>query len=323
MDIKDRNNPFYVLLYFLESLNSSLEKAEPVSHNAYKNYILSHFTINNIFAKTDLFKYIKKDMKPPFKRSSMNFLRKQNDLFKQKDIIKFIYDFDLLQMSKMIDSIFVRLIRFLVERRGTINLLDVGTGSTCGLYNESFKFLFNDGKVDTRGINFYGVDDSCEPHGSFFESSIYKKCNILFFNEVVKFDLITGHHVLEHCYNWDDVIKHVCYLLKDEGYLYLSFPKFGGFYDSAYRLMAPSDHCSFFDLENLIRLSDDIGLQHCLTDIYVDPRNRFSWISKLYPELINEETADYFYELCVKIDSKLLLGFHEYGHYVVFQKISK
>ncbi len=291
------NNPFYILLKYLLSLNEQLRDVIPVSCDDYKNYFKKRCFIYNF----------------PFE---INF----KSVNKREDRIKFINEFDHAYLGKMIRSVFIQLIHFLVQQRGSINLLDFGSGQTCGMYGENGRFLFEEGNVNISGINFFGIDEIHKPSGAIFEKTKYLKCNILSFYSEEKFDLITGHHVLEHCFNWDDIISHVSTLLKQDGYLYLSFPRFGGFYDTAYRLMSPLDHRANFDMGMLKSFSASVGLEMCLSDIYVDPNNRFDWICNLYPELVNKEMAICFYDLCVNIDLKLLLGYHHYGHYVIFRK---
>ncbi|OHE55829.1 MAG: hypothetical protein A2Z47_11850 [Thermodesulfovibrio sp. RBG_19FT_COMBO_42_12] len=291
------SNAFYILLKYLASLNKQLKDIAPVSCDDYVDYFRERYFINNF----------------PFEITSDPVNEKEN-------IIEFINKFDYAYLDKMICSVFISLIRFLVNLEGNINLLDFGSGQTCGMYGENGRFLFKEGNVNIDAVKFFAIDDIHEPHDSIFRSSTYLKCNILSFHTEKKFDIITGHHVLEHCHNWEDVVRHVSKLLKHGGYLYLSFPRFGGFYDTVYRLMSPLDHCANFDLNVLKSFSESIGLEMCLSDIYVDPNNRFDWIYSLHPKLTNKKIAAHFYDLCVNIDSKLLLGYHDYGHYVVFRK---
>ena len=292
------SNPFYVLLRHLVDLDAQLKNAAPLSCSDYRNYFKERCFINGL----------------PFEITPVTVEDK-------KDITEFIAAFDHAYLGKMIQHVFIALIKYLSDSRGQINLLDFGTGSTCGMFGEGGRFLFENGKVNINSINFFGIDDLHKPQGAIFKKSTYRQCNILSFNPDERFDLITGHHVLEHCYNWEDVITHVSRLLKQGGYLYLSFPRFGGFYDTAYRLMSISDHCANFDVDKLAHFSKTVGLELCLSDVYVDPNGGFNWISNLYPDLVNRETADCFYNLCLRIDSKLPLGYHHYGHYVVFRKV--
>lgn len=297
----NRNNfssAFYILLKYLVSLNKQLKDVAPVSCDDYVNYFRERCFINNL----------------PFE---ITF----DPVNEEENIIEFINKFDHAYLGKMIWSVFISLIRFLVNQEGNINLLDFGSGQTCGMYGENGRFLFKEGNVNIDAVNFFAIDDIHEPHGAIFRSATYLKCNILSFPTEKRFDLITGHHVLEHCHNWEEVIRHVSKLLKHGGYLYLSFPRFGGFYDTVYRLMSPLDHCADFDLNMLKTFSESIGMEMCLSDIYVDPNSRFDWICNLYPDLMNKRMAVCFYDLCVSIDSKLLLGYHHYGYYVVFRKI--
>jgi SAM-dependent methyltransferase len=192
---------------------------------------------------------------------------------------------------------------------------------TCGMYGENGRFLFTGKNVDIDAVSFWGIDDMHEPSGSIFKRSEYRRCNILSFEPGEQFDLITGHHVLEHCHDWRSVIAYVSRLLKREGYLYLSFPRFGGFYDTVYRLMSPHDHRSDFDLNTLKNACRETGLEMCLSDIYVDPNGKFDWMCNIYPEFVNKEISDCFYNLCIAIDAKLPLGYHHYGYYVVFRKM--
>lgn len=298
---ENRNNfskPCYVLLRHLLDLDAQLKNAVPLSCSDYRNYFKERCVINGL----------------PFEITSVAVEDKEN-------ITEFITAFDRAYAGKMIQHVFIALIKYLSDSRGQINLLDFGTGPTCGMFGEVGRFLFENGKVNIDGINFFGIDEVHKPRGAIFKKSTYRKCNILSFTPDEQFDLITGHHVLEHCNNWEDVITHLSKLLKQGGYLYLSFPRFGGFYDTTYRLMSPFDHCANFDIEMLRLFSEAKGLELCLADTYVDPNGRFAWISNLYPELVNSEIADCYYDLCVEIDSKLLLGYHHYGHYVVFRKL--
>jgi len=307
------HNPFYMLLAYLLSLSKQAQQSDPISCHTYEMYLKSH-----CFTKNFPFEIAFERL--PVDCTSEEGKHEMQKPFHEKSIIKFINAFDHAYLSKMVQGVFISLIRFLTNQRGTINLLDFGSGETCGMYGENGRFLFDTAGVNIGAIHFACIDDLHKPSGSIFERSTYKKCNILSFHPQEKFDLITGHHVLEHCYNWEDVIVHVSNLLKKNGYLYASFPRFGGFYDTAYRSFSPHDHRANFDIDMLQSFSERSGLELCFSDIYVDPNNRFNWICNLYPDLVNKETADCFYDLCVHIDSKLLLGYHHYGHYVVFRK---
>jgi len=291
------HNPFYLLLNFLLTLHEELECANAISCDDYEHY----------FQERCFSKHVPFDVPFP-------------SVIKEEDIKRFIKAFDHAYLGRMVQGVFISLIKFLADERKTIRLLDFGSGKTCGMYGENGRFLFETGNVNISDIHFFGIDDLHRPSGSIFERSSYKKCNILSFHPEVKFDLITGHHVLEHCRNWEDVITHVSDLLNQDGYLYMSFPRFGGFYDTAYRLMSPHDHCANFDIDMLKSFSERIGLEMCFSDIYVDPNSRFDWACSLYPDIVDKEIADCFYDLCVHIDSKVLLGYHHYGHYVVFRK---
>jgi SAM-dependent methyltransferase len=290
-------NPFFTLMTYLLSLEDQLKFVLPISNADYEKYFRQHCIAADF----------------PFAIATRPVCEEGN-------IVEFINRFDLAHLTKMIDSVFVSLIRFLVQQRGTINLLDFGTGQTCGMYGENGRFLFEQGRVDIDNIYFFGIDDLHEPQGSIFKKSAYLKCNILSFRTDKRFDLITGHHVLEHCYNWEEVLVHIVGLLKKDGYLYLSFPRLGGFYDTAYRLMSPADHCASFDIPALKVYLGGLGVDMCLSDIYVDPNNRFDWICNIYPGIVSKELADSFYDLCVILSSKLPLGWHHYGHYVVCRK---
>jgi hypothetical protein len=85
--------------------------------------------------------------------------------------------------------------------------------------------------------------------------------------------------------------------------------------------MSLLDHCADFDLHKLKSAAERAGMEMCLFDIYVDPNGKFDWIHNIYPELVNKEMFDCFYDLCIKVDSKLFLGYHHYGHYVFFKII--
>jgi SAM-dependent methyltransferase len=292
------SNTFYILLKFVTSLNAQLKDVAHVSCDAYVHYFKERCVANQF------------PFEIPF-----------GPVGKRENIIEFMNEFDYAYLDKMIRGVFISLIRFLISERGRIDLLDFGTGATCGMYGENGRFLFEQGKVSPEAVHFVGIDDLHDPQGSIFEKAAYHRCNILSFATDRKFDLITGHHVLEHCCNWDEVMAHVSKLLKQKGYFYLSFPRFGGFYDSVYRLMSPFDHCATFDIDMLKNFAKSSGLEMCFSDVYVDPNNRFDWICALYPDLAHKEIADCFYHLCVQIDAKLLLGCHHYGHYVVFRKI--
>lgn len=293
------SNPFFVLLSYLVSLEERLRDVAPVSCDGYENYFRKRCTVREF------------PFEIPF-----------GPVERTGDIMQFISRFDHAYLSRMVQSVFIGLIAFLVRSRGRINLLDFGAGQTCGMYGEGGRFLFTEGKVDTDAVSFWAIDDLHEPKGSVFRKSRYRQCNILSFDPREKFDLITGHHVLEHCHDWSAVVGHVAGLLKKDGYLYLSFPRFGGFYDTVYRLMSPLDHCADFDLHALEAVAGRAGLEPCLTDVYVDPNGKFDWICSFYPELVDKQIADCFYDLCVSIDAKLLLGYHHYGYYVVFRKVS-
>jgi len=289
-------NPFYNLLNFLVAIHENIDDIEPVSCHQYQDYLQGGFF------------------------NEMPFPITLPEVEEEEDIISFINAFDRAYLHKMIHGVFVGLIGYLVQQKDNISLLDFGTGASCGLYGgPSGLALF--GSLDTRQLHFVGIDNVHKPGGSVFNNATYIKSDILSFTSERKFDLITGHHVLEHCYNWEAVMTHLHLLLKKGGYAYLSFPRFGGFYDTVYRLMAPLDHCASFNLDTLQKHGENIGLKLCLADVYTDPNFRFNWMCNLQPELIDQEIADCFYDLCVKIDAKKLLGLHLYGNYVIFQKI--
>jgi hypothetical protein len=84
--------------------------------------------------------------------------------------------------------------------------------------------------------------------------------------------------------------------------------------------MSPFDHCATFDVERLEDCAKNGGLELCYSDTYVDPNNRFDWICAFYPDLVQKKMADCFYDLCVQVDARLLLGWHHYGHYTIFRK---
>ncbi len=296
---KSFNNPFYMLLKYLVTFNEQIDDIEPVACSDYRNYFVKQYQVNNF----------------PFK-----IISKSVD--DREDIIQFISEFDHVYLAKMVQSVFIGLIEYLSRQRDSINLLDFGSGQTCGMYGENGRFLFTAGNVNINAVSFWAIDDLYEPTGSIFKNATYRKCNIVSFEPHAKYDLITGHHVLEHCYDWNTVVGHISGLLKKDGYLYVSLPRFGGFYDTAYRLMSPFDHCADFDLPKLKSTAERAGLEMCLSDIYVDPNSKFDWICSFYPELVNKEITDCFYDLCVSVDSKLLLGYHHYGYYIIFRKAS-
>ena len=291
------SNPFYLLLNFLLTLHKELACKNTISWDDYKQYFKERFFSNNF------------PFHVPFPSVPGH-----------KDIKQFINAFDHAYLGRMVHGVFIALIKVLSDERKSMHLLDFGTGKTCGMYGKNGRFLFETGDVNIGAISFFGIDDLHKPRGSIFEHSTYKKSNILSFHPEVKFDLITGHHVLEHCYNWEEVLAHVSHLLKQDGYLYMSFPRFGGFYDTVYRLMSPLDHRAHFDIALLKSFSERVGLELCFSDNYVDPNSRFEWICALYPDLVDKKTADCFYDLCVDIDSKVFLSLHHYGYYVVFRK---
>lgn len=291
-------NTFYILLKFVTSLNAQLKDVAYVSCDSYADYFKKRCVVRRF----------------PFEIPFGSVTERNN-------VMEFINEFDHAYLDKMIRSVFVSLVRFLISEKGEVDLLDFGTGPTCGMYGENGRFLFEQGGVNPKAVHFVGIDDLHKPQGSIFEKATYHRCNMLSLDTDKKFDLITGHHVLEHCSNWNEVIVHVSKLLKRSGYFYVTFPRFGGFYDSVYRLMSPYDHSATFDIDTLNLSAQGSGLEMCFSDIYVDPNNRFDWLCALNPGLIHKDMADCFYNLCVQIDAKLLLGFHHYGHYVVFQKI--
>lgn len=291
------HSPFYILLKYLVSMNKELTNGHFISCHEYEKYFRDRCFINEF----------------PFKVESPS-------IADNEDIIQFIDEFDHASLSKMINGVFVALIRFLVNQKGRLKILDIGTGKTCGMYGESGRFLFECGDVNIDGINFYGIDELQMPGGAIFKNSAYFKCNVLDFHPQQTFNLITGHHVIEHCVQWEDVVRHIARLLDNDGYLYLSFPRFGGFYDTVYRIMSPFDHCANFELDRLKMVSEEEGLEMCLSDIYVDPNGRFDWMCNIFPELVDRKMSLCFYDLCVRIDAKLLLGYHLYGHYAVFRK---
>ncbi|MDQ7787761.1 MAG: methyltransferase domain-containing protein [Thermodesulfovibrionales bacterium] len=293
------HNPFFILIRYLTDLDEQIAGVAPVSCAEYENYFRKNFLPGNFPLAID-----------------------PVSVKKQEDIIQFIDSYDRAHLWKMVSHVFIGLIGFLVSRRGKISLLDFGSGHTCGMYGENGRFLFTGKHVDTDAVTFWAIDELHEPSGAIFQKANYLKSNILSFNPGEKFDLITGHHVLEHCCDWQDVIEHVAGLLKEDGYLYLSFPRFGGFYDSVYRLISPHDHCADFSLETLKSTAGKNGLKECLVDVYVDPNGKFDWIPSIYPGLVSKQMSDCFYDLCIAIDSKLLIGYHHYGYYVVFRKTS-
>ena len=289
-------NPFYNLLNFLITMYENMESINPVSCLGYQEYLQAN-------GKNEL----------PFEIELLQIPQ-------EEDIIQFINNFDQAYIRKMIHTVFIGLIRHLTQQKKTISLLDFGTGASCGLYGHDYgEDLFEN--IDKNRVQFVGIDDVHKPGGAVFDNSTYIKSDILSFKSEKKFDLITGHHVLEHCFNWQEVIAHLSTLLQKGGYVYLSFPRFGGFYDTSYRLMTPLDHCANFQLKSLQTSAENVGLNLCFADTYVDPNFRFNWMCILSPNLIDNDIANCFYDLCVEIDAKKLLGLHLYGNYVIFQKI--
>jgi SAM-dependent methyltransferase len=289
-------NPFYNLLNFLTTMHKGLESIDHVSCVRYQEYLQASC------------------------RNELPFEIKLSSIPQEEDIIQFINAFDQAYIHKMIHAVFIGLIRYLTQQKKAISLLDFGTGASCGLYGHQYgEDLFKN--INKNRVQFVGIDDVHKPGGAVFDNSTYIKSNILSFKSNRKFDLITGHHVLEHCFDWEEVMAHISQLMEKGGYVYLSFPRFGGFYDTTYRLMSSLDHCANFRMETLKSTAEELGLKLCFTDIYVDPNFRFNWMCTLFPKLIDREIANCFYDLCVEIDAKKLLGLHLHGNYVVFQKI--
>lgn len=143
---KSFNNQFYVLLNYLLSFNKQLKSISPVACEDYKNHFKQNGYIGNL----------------PFEITFPDVKEKEN-------IIEFINDFDRIYLDRMIYSVFIRLIRFMVQQREEINLLDFGAGSLCGMYGENGRFLFEAGNINIDSVNFYAIDDIHKPQGSFLK----------------------------------------------------------------------------------------------------------------------------------------------------------
>ncbi|MBN2232431.1 MAG: methyltransferase domain-containing protein [Deltaproteobacteria bacterium] len=288
--------PFHVLLNFLGELHRQSAALPPVSCRRYRDCLAAGAVDELPFAVA----------RPP--------VAERDD-----DILAYIADYDEAEFRRMVHGTFVGLLRHQLENRETPALLDFGTGPACGMYNERYRDeLFGD--LDLDRVRFTGIDSVHRPAGAGFARAEYRKADIAAFAAERKFDLVTGHHVLEHCYRWEAVVGRIGELLAPGGWVYLSFPRYGGFYDTVYRLLTPLDHCASFDVELLATTAAAHGLVLKRAATYVDPRSRFGWLCEALPKLIERDIADAFYDLCVGIDARRLLGLHLYGHYVVFQK---
>jgi SAM-dependent methyltransferase len=290
------SSPFFTLLNLLAEMHRQCRGLPPVSCRAYREYLRADEVDELPFTVTA----------PP--------------VAERDDILAYIADYDAAEFERMVRGTFIGLLRHQLENRERVALLDFGTGPTCGIYNKQFRdVLFVD--LDCDRICFTGIDSVHLPSGAVFRQAEYRRADIVSFAAGKRrFDLITGHHVLEHCYNWEAVMAELAGMLAVGGMLYLSFPRYGGFYDTVYRLLTPLDHCANFDMEALVTTAAAHGLVLQRAAAYVDPRSRFGWLCDLQPELIGRDIADAFYDLCVGIDARKLLGMHMYGHYVVFRK---
>jgi hypothetical protein len=291
------SNAVYVMVKHLVFLNEQLQSVRPVACREYRDYFMRQFMLSGFPFEVDT---------PAVEE--------------RPDIIDYINEYDRAHLSKMIKGVFIGLIRHLIAGRDSIGLLDFGSGQTCGMYGENGRFLFEEGDVDIDSVRFTAIDEVHKPSGAIFPNSSFSRCAVTSFSPEERLDLITGHHVLEHCFNWEDVIVHLSGLLREDGYLYLSFPRCGGFYDTTYRIMSGYDHCACFDLGMLQTVAETTGLQTCLSDVYVDPNTGFDWMFNIFEGLVSREMAACFYDLCVAVDARLLLGYHHYGHYIVFRK---
>jgi len=164
-----------------------------------------------------------------------------------------------------------------------------------------------------------GIDKHVTPKDAVFRHAATVQSDLLEFESTEPFDLVTSHHVLEHCMDWRSVIRKTHRLLRPGGYAYLSYPAFGGFYDVTYRLLTRNDHVATYTNEEILQFAAGEGFDVVLSAPYVDPASRFKWLPVLN-ETVSAELQSHFYDLCVYVGARTRVFMHHYGHYLVLRK---
>ncbi len=239
----------------------------------------------------------------------------------------FIGAYDLAHLIRMIRDHLYGLINHVIKVRSTCALLDYGAGAGCGLYGKEQEATLREYDLsilqhvsDPGRVLFLAIDKFMTPADAVFPASRYQKADIQTFRHPAPFDLITAHHVLEHCFHWRTVIEKVHELLRVGGFFFLSFPTFCCFMDAAYRLMTRADHTATYTHEEILAHAEALGFKTLYSAPYVDPANRWAWLTRLEPEMIDDQLQSRCYDLAVQAGARAGLFFHHYGSYVIFKK---
>ncbi len=234
-------------------------------------------------------------------------------------IEQFVNAYDAAHLDRMVRHHLLGLVRHIIGSRGRCDLLDYGTGPTCGLFGAAHRELHAQAGVDTSRVHFVGIDKHLTPKDPVFRHAVTRRVDLLELEVAEPFDLVTSHHVLEHCMDWRAVIRKTHRLLRPGGHAYLSYPTFGGFYDATYRLMTRNDHVATYTNDEILEFAGQEGFDVALSAPYVDPASRFNWLPAVN-EAVSAELQSHFYDQCVHVGLRTRMFMHHYGHYVVLRK---
>ncbi len=241
----------------------------------------------------------------------------------------FVQEYDLAHLIRMIRHHLYGLINHVIETRSTCTLLDYGAGAGCGLYGKEREAILREYDLsilehvsDPGRVDFRAIDKFMTPGNAVFETSHYQKEDILTFRPPGRFDLITGHHVLEHCLDWRAMLAKAHELLRPGGFFYLSFPAFCCFSDALYRLLTKTDHVATYTRGEILDHADGLGFETLFSTPYVDPANRWSWLTRLESDRIDNELQSRCYDLAVQAGVRSHIFFHHFGWYILLKKAS-
>lgn len=239
----------------------------------------------------------------------------------------FVQEYDTAHLIRMIRDHLYGLVNHVLDVRPACSLLDYGAGAGCGLYGKEQESTLRQYNMsilqhvsDPGRVDFLAIDKFMTPGNAVFENSRYKKEDLTTFTDHAPFDLITAHHVLEHCFDWRTMLRKAHELLRRGGFFFLSFPTFCSFLDVAYRLLTKTDHVATYTREQILDHASALGFETAFAAPYVDPANRCAWLSKLAPDLVDDELQSRFYETAVQAGVRSRLFFHHYGSYVILKK---
>lgn len=232
----------------------------------------------------------------------------------------YINDLDAVVLDHMVHGHLIGLLAHLSARSNGCDFLDYGTGATCGLHGDRHLPMYESAGIDVTRVRFVGLDKFVRPANSVFPRATYVKKDLASFVTEDRFDLVSAHHVLEHVRDWGKLLACASRVLKRDGFAFLSFPTFGGFYDVVYRLLTKEDHVATFELDEIIARASKEGLELVLSAPYADPRMRFFWLPTV-EETVSSKLQVAVYDLCVFLTAHTRLPFHHYGHYLMFRRV--